>query len=268
MPELNLLGRLLARHAVLLGGCALTFGGFEFLICAFVSTFDLAGLARELTRSLPPFLQLIVGDQLAAFLSAPGLVAFGWDHPVAHVLGAAVAVILASRGVAGEIESGQMELVLGGPVRRSGYLGAVCLHGLGALAVLSLAGLAGTAAGKLAFGRELFGGANLFRLALNFFLLQAAWFGLTLACSAFGRENGRVAGIGFSLALVSYIGQAVGRLLPWLAWVLPYSLYSYFSPRAVLLDGRLAGTSVAVLAGVAAAGISLAFWRFARRDIP
>lgn len=268
MPELNLLRRLIARNALLLGGCAVLFGGFEFLICAFVSTFDLGAIARELTHSLPPFLQLIIGDQLVAFLSAPGLVAFGWDHPVAHVVGAAVAIVLASRGVAGEIENGQMELVLSGPVRRGGYLAVVVLHALVSLAVLSLAGLAGTLAGKLVFGLGLFGGGNLARLGFNFFLLQAAWFGVTLAISAFGRENGRVAGTGFTLALVSYIGQAVGRLVPWLGFVLPYSLYSYFSPRAVLLDGRLAETSVAVLSGVAVAGIALGFWRFARRDIP
>lgn len=264
----NLLRRLAARHGLFLGICAVLLAGFEYLVCAFVATFNVAGAVEELFKSLPPVVQAVLGPQIAAFLSPRGLVAFGWEHPVAQALGTAVAIVLAARAVAGEIEDGALELVLSQPVGRAGYLGAHALFGLGALAGLSLAGCAGTALGSLAFGVKLGGAGGLLRLAGMFFLLQAAWFGATLAVSAFGREGGRAAGIGFLLALVSYLGQAVGKLLPSAAFILPYCLHDYYEPRAILLTGAAAGTPLAVLLGVAAAGLAVAFARFLRRDIP
>ena len=264
----NLLRRLASRHALFLGICAVLLAGFEYLVCAFVATFNVAGAVEQLVKSLPPLVQAVLGPQIAAVLSPRGLVAFGWDHPVAQALGTAVAIVLAARAVAGEIEDGALELVLSQPVSRAEYLGAQALFGLGALAGLSLAGCAGTSRGALAVGVDLGGAGGLLRLAGMFFLLQAAWFGATLAASAFGREGGRAAGIGFLLAVVSYLGQAVGKLLPSAAFILPYCLHDYYEPRAILLNGAVAGKSLAVLLGVAVAGLAVAFARFLRRDIP
>ena len=195
------------------------------------------GAVEELFKSLPPFVQ-------------------------------AAAIVLAAWAVAGEIEDGVLELVLSQPVSRAEYLGAHVLFGLGTLAGLSLAGCAGTALGSVAFGVKLGGAGGLLRLAGMFFLLQAAWFGVTLAVSAFGREGGRAAGIGFLLALVSYLGQAVGKLLPSASFILTYCLHDYYEPRAIPLAGAVAGKSLALLLGVAAAGLAVAFARFLRRDIP
>jgi ABC-type transport system involved in multi-copper enzyme maturation permease subunit len=264
----NLLRRLAARNGGFLGICALLLAGFQYLVCAFVATFNVSGAVEDLLKSLPPMFQTVLGPQITAFLSPRGIVAFGWDHPVAQALGTAVAIVLAARAVAGGIEEGVLELVLSQPVSRAGYLVAQVLFGLGALAGLCLAGLAGTGLGALVFGVDLGGAGGLLRLAGAFFLLQAAWFGITLALSAFGREGGRAAGIAFLLAVASYLGQAIGTLLPAAAFVLPYCLHHYYGPRDILLSGALAGRSVAMLLGAAGIGLAAAFARFLHRDIP
>jgi hypothetical protein len=48
----------------------------------------------------------------------------------------------------------------------------------------------------------------------------------------------------------------------------PYSLHNYYNPGAVLVDGRLAMSSLVVLAAFATVAIGGAFARFLRRDIP
>lgn len=264
----NLLRRLAARNAFTLVLCAGVLAGFEYLICAFVGTINVSGAVTELVKTLPPFLQSVFGDQLAAALSAPGILAFGWDHPVAHAVGAALAIGLATRAVAGELENGTLELVLSQPLSRGAYLAGQVGYALAALAAVTLAGVFGTVVGLKVFNLDVRDPVRLLKLAVCFFLLQAAWYGLGLLFSVFGREAGRVAGAGFMLVLLSYIAQAVGRLLPGAAFLLPYSLHSYYAPRSILMDNVLAGRSVAVLGAVSLVGLTLAAACFIRRDIP
>jgi len=60
----------------------------------------------------------------------------------------------------------------------------------------------------------------------------------------------------------------IGRMWSQAAILLPYSLYNYYSPQAVLIDNRLAWKSIAVFVGVFFFLAGFAMWRFVRRDIP
>jgi len=196
------------------------------------------------------------------------MLAFGWNHPVAHALLSAVAITLAARAIAGEVENGAIELVMAQPVSRARYFAAHLLFGIGALAAMLLAGLAGTALGQRVWGLEAFGVSRLAALFLNALLLQLAVYGITLVFSAFGREAGRVALGGVLVAVISFLVNAVATLWSKAAFVKPWSLHSWFEPRDILIQGELAGSSVLVLAVVAGAAIGAAFARFARRDLP
>lgn len=264
----NLLQRLAARHAFFLLFSLVLLGGFEFLMCALVSTVNVSGAIEELMKSVPPFMRSMVGDKFFAGLTTRGILAFGWNHPVAQALGTAVAIVLAARAFAGEIESGVMELLLSQPVSRMSYFIAQISFAMLALAVLTLAGVVGTIIGQKFFELEMFETGSLLKLGFNFFLLQSSWFGLTLVFSVFGRESGRVASAAFLLALSSYLVQAIGTLWPAAAFLLPYSLYTYYSPQAILVENTLAGKSMTILFSVFVVCIGLAAWRFQRRDIP
>lgn len=264
----NLLRYLAARHGAFLLAIGLLFAGFQFLICAAVSSIDVSGALATLLRSLPPFFQSVIATQFLGGFSAGGLLAFGWNHPVAHALGAAAAIALAAYAVAGESEAGAMELLLSQPLSRTRWLAAQVGFALAALAALSVAGVLGTAIGQRIYRMEPFAAGSLARLALGYTVLQAASYGITLLFSVSGREGGRVASAGFLVVVASYFAQAIGRLWSDAAFVLPWTLHHYFSPQAILVEHAAVARPLAVLGGVLAATLALAFWGFRRRDLP
>ena len=268
MPAVNLFRRLAARHAAFVLTCGALLALFQFLICAAVSSIDVGGILESVLASFPPMLQSFLATQFFGGFTPRGLLAFGWNHPIAHAAGTAVAILLAARAIAGEIEAGILELHLAQPLSRSAYLATCVVFSFGALVLVTALGLAGTAAGQRFFGLERFGPAELARLGLAFFTLQATWYGVTLALSAFGREGGRVASVAFVVALCSYFAAAIGGLWERAAFVLPFSPHHHYSPQAILALGEPVQRDLALLAALAAAGLAIAAWRFARRDLP
>jgi len=252
---------------VFLAAVALVLSAFEMVLCAVVGSVDTATAFSQISQFAPPALRAMMEQNLAGG-SPAAILAFGWNHPVAHALLAAVAITLAARAIAGEVENGAIELVMAQPVSRAGYFAAHLLFGIAALATMLLAGLAGTALGQWTWGLEAFGFARLAALFANALLLQLAIYGITLLFSAFGREAGRVALAGVLVAVISFLVNVVATLWSRAAFAKPWSLHSWFEPRDILIRGDLAASSVLVLAVVASVAIGLAFARFVRRDLP
>lgn len=265
---LNLLRGLASRHALFIALCLLFLSALEFLICGVVATVDVSGVLKEVSKSIPSFLQSLLSEQVLAGMTTRGLLAFGWNHPLALALGAAVAITLASRGVAGEIENGMMELLMSQSMSRRNYLLTHVLFAACALAALSLIGALGTFLGQKFYGLHLLDSRALLELALNFFLLQLAWYSLALLLSVYARESGRVTSAIFLLVLASFFVQVLGKLWPAAAFLLPYSLYSYYSPPEILVESLLSLKSLAILGSVSALGLGISFWHFQLRDLP
>jgi len=263
----NLFARLLARNRGFLLACALVLGWFEFLMCALVAELDLENVLTQLLAFVPPVMRGAI-EQVMLGGSVQGVLAFGWDHPIAHALLAAIAIALGARAVAGEIESGVLELVLAQPLRRSAYLGTHFAFALAALAFVLAAGGLGTTIGQRLFAVHAFGAGRLLPLLLDLFLLQAAIFAVTLLASVWGREAGRVAVIGVLLAVVSYFINVIATFWPKAAFLEPWSLYGYYDPRSILVRGQVNATALVVLAAVTVGATSLSFWHFRRRDLP
>ena len=268
MPAISLLQHIAVRHAPFLIASAVLLAAFQFLICAAVGSVDVSGALETLVHSLPPLMQEIVSSQLFGGFTPRGLLAFGWSHPVTHALGSAVAIVLATRAVAGESETGAIELLMSQPLSRGAYFAAHVVFALGAIASLSAAGVLGTVIGQGVFEIERFGPGPLLRLALAYSLLQGAVFGITLLLSAFGREGGRVASGGFLIVLISYFGEAIGRLWNKAAFIRPWTLHEYFPPHDILVRGLGIAKPAVVLGSVLAASLALAWARFRTRDVP
>lgn len=264
---LNLLGRLLARNRVFLIACALVLGWFQFLLCALVAELDLQSALEQILAFAPPVMRGVVEQALLGG-SVQGVLAFGWDHPITHALLTAVAIALAARAIAGEVEGGVIELVLAQPLGRATYLAAHCCFALASLVFVVAAGGLGTVIGQQVFALHTFGSERLLPLLLNALLLQAAVFSLTLLLSAWGREAGRVAVMGVLLAVISYFLNVIATFWPRAAFLQPWSLHSYYEPRAILVRGEFPAAALSALALVTAAALSLSFWRFHRRDLP
>jgi ABC-type transport system involved in multi-copper enzyme maturation permease subunit len=168
---LNLLKHLIRRHGIFLGINMFLLAGLQFLICGIVAMIDIPGILNGALENIPPFMRALIEQQFFGGLTQKGLLAFGWNHPIALAIGTAVALVLASRAVAGEIESGAMELLLSQPISRLSYFTGHVLFALTSIALLSLIGVCGTLIGIHVYSLAPIEGIILFKVALNFFLL-------------------------------------------------------------------------------------------------
>ena len=264
---LNIVRRQLERNRLFLIAAMLVLAGFEYLICAVVASVDVESAFGQLTQFAPPLFRAMIEQNLGGG-SPAAILAFGWNHPVAHALLTAVAITLPARAIAGEVENGSIELTLAQPISRSQYFAAHVLFALGALCALLTAGLLGTIAGQVVYGLPGFGPSRLAAFFLNALLLQLAIYALTMLASAFGREAGRVALAGVLVAVLSFVVNTLAVLWPKIAFAKPYSLHGHYDPREVLVQGNLAMSSVMILAAVAAIALAAAYLRFTRRDLP
>jgi len=263
----SLLRLLVARNRVPLTLSAVLFCGFEVLICAVVTTLDVQSVLQNVMKSTPPFFSSLIGEQFGG-LTLRGLLAFGWNHPVILALGSATAIILGSRAVAGEIDQGAIEILLTQPLSRMRFYAAHFLFGATALALLTLAGIAGTLIGQRVYDIDPFSARDLALLGALYWLLNLAWFAVSLAVSSRGREGGTAAMTVFFLALASFLVNAIGSILKSWEVALPYSLYTWYSPRQILVDPVPQTTSIAVLASVAIVAAITGALLFQRRDLP
>jgi hypothetical protein len=68
--------------------------------------------------------------------------------------------------------------------------------------------------------------------------------------------------------VASYLVEVIGQLWERAAFLLPFSLYQYYAPQDLLVEGTFRPGAAVVLGAVALAGIAAAAWRFTTRDIP
>src|SRR5262249_32272443 len=122
--------------------------------------------------------------------------------------------------------------------------------------------------GQRYYALDAFAWPRLAALFLNGLLLQLALYALTLLASAFGREGGKAALVGVLIAVLSFLLNALAALWSKAAFLTPWAVHGYLERRQVLVNGDLAASSVAVLAGCAVVATAAAFARFARRDLP
>src|SRR5258708_1646118 len=161
-----------------------------------------------------------------------------------------------------------MELVLSQPLSRTRYFAAHTIFALTSLSAIGLAGFGGTILGEWLYGLNVFEFQSAMKLAANYILLQSVWFAMTLLVSVHAREAGHASLTGFLLALISYVIQVIGRFWSAAAFLLPWSVYTYYSPQSLLVENHLALKSVVVLGGIFMLSIGIALWRFRQRDIP
>jgi ABC-2 type transport system permease protein len=235
-----------------------------WLILFFYSQFS--ALIRQLVDQSPTF------QQLASFGSGnlftiPGAITLGTQHPFLIALIGIFAVGAASTAIAGERQSGTLEVVLARPLPRRTYVLTQLAAILGIVAALVALLLSGMLVGIVLDGYvgEISVG-SLPMVWVNGFLLWAAFTTFSLAASATFDRPAPAIGLALAFLLANYFLVILGSFWDAAKWTQSYSLFDHFQP-AEIMGGHADPFDFVLLVVVVAVPLAFALWIFPRRDL-
>jgi ABC-2 type transport system permease protein len=249
-------------------------------------------------------MRTMMGGENIGLDRAQDMLTIGYVHPLVQTILCVWAIGRAARAVAGEIDSGTMELLLAQPIRRYQVILAHFLVDCLTIPLLCLSMWAGTSLGSQVVGPIGINADELKRLPFpvhvdpaalqldawafgpslwNVGALLFAVSGYTLFLSAMGRHQWRVLGTAVFITLIMFLINLLGQLWDQIAVLRPFTVFYYYQPQQIILHQRwtvnfksvwstsLAPHSVNVLVVlfvIGFAGYGLAWFRFCKRDLP
>ncbi len=255
------------------GLSALTIGlfFFEYIQPVAIDTFGNLDQLISIMDLVPkPFLALMnVTPEVVEQVGLPGFLALGFTHPVYHLLVSAVVIWIAARGLAGEMESGQVQVSLARPVsRRQFYLARVLAVAFIALWVSIVASL-GNIAGFLVARPD--GSMDKWHFAAQTgtsLLLALTIGGVALLVSARANRMGQAVGWAAGFLIVSYVIDYFATLWSFLDPLQPFSVFNYYDPPTALANGSIPAGNALVLGATALVCALGGLLVFERRDLP
>lgn len=229
-----------------------------------------------------PFYPSIGGPELAELMARipePMLAAFGMGGPLDGVgythatifglIGTLFLILAAvswgARAVAGDEESGALELTLSYPVARSQIVTwralAITLQTAAVALVVTLS--ISVLSGPSQLGVQ---PANAFAAGLSFWLLGLLFGLAALAAGCVSGLRGAATGVGAGLAVAAYLAQTLGSQVSGLTWLARLSPFEWAYGHDPLRNGLSAG-GPALLAGLSLLLVALAVWGLKRRDV-
>lgn len=242
--------------------------GLAALMLAATSSYEAFGSAQmlsEFVSRLPRAIRSLVGD--GNVLTPAGYLSTIFLHPLALTFKGGAAIALVTK-LAQDVETHAVELLLSRPVSRvelalARYLAA--LAGVGAvMACGTLAFLAGRAMAPAVQELEAMHVIAAFAYDLLLWTaITSVGFVATCLCSARGPAVSWAVGFAALSFLVNFVGQLWKPMEP----ARRASVFYYFRPGIVLGGSSPPVGYLALLAGVALAGLFLGLLAFRRRDI-
>jgi ABC-2 type transport system permease protein len=200
--------------------------------------------------------------------SLEGAVAMGFSHPFTLLLLGVIAVVFPALAIAGERDRGTLEVTLSRPISRRGLYATLFLAGVGFLALLVavLILTTGVTLALVGFGGEVSVG-QLAQLWLADVLLFVAIMALAFAVSVESDRAGPAIGLTAVFVLLNYLAFAIGSIWPDMRWLHDYSIFNLLKARPILDEGA-AVSDLLVMLVFAAIFVTIAWYRFPRRDLP
>jgi beta-exotoxin I transport system permease protein len=206
--------------------------------------------------------------------SSLSLIMVSWSHPFILLLISIWAIGRGSAAVAAEVERGTMDLLLSRPVSRSAYLASGVIVSLIGLVVLAGALMTGASiAVHYNVLRERPEPWAMFLPAVNLAALGLPIYGYTLLAGALDHVRWRATLIGSVLTLIGFVALVISLIpilqtMSWEPWVERISIFKAYNPIQAVNGGDTYQLHLAILTGIGAGFIALAFAAFAVRDLP
>ena len=233
------------------------------LYAAFYPTINNPEMMRALEAYPPGLLDAIGFTDVASPAGYLGSTTFGLLAPALIIVFAAAT---GGSAIAGEEESGRLDLTLAHPVARWSVVlqrfGAIAVGMLLACAALALALVA--ISGPAQLGE--IGIPNLFAASFQLALLGILFGGLALGIGAATGRRSLVFGVVAIVAVVGYFGNNLAPTIEGLEWLAELSPFQYYLGGQPLRNGLQLADS-AVLAVVSLVFVGLGGFLFDRRDV-
>jgi len=171
---------------------ALFVGFIQFIIIWIFASFDYMPIIEALLNQLPQQLRVLFNEQFFTYLSINGAAAFGFNHPLVLFVLGLMAITISSRQIAGEAESGILELHLAYPIRRRTLFLTLWISISLMLFFVILSGILGSMLAlniKEKFSAEIV--IQLLKIVVNLWFLYLFIMTYSLLISSMGKEGNR-----------------------------------------------------------------------------
>jgi ABC-2 type transport system permease protein len=255
-----------SRYRTLLALCAGTFVFLLVLAGTYTAIGGASGLAKSFGREQPAFLSAFAGTRHANLFAPENFVGFGFLHPLFLVLTLAVGVSIGTAAVAGDIETGRVELLYTRPLRRTTLLDARL--GVWAFAQVGVvaAGVGGAWLGtRLSQDLRSISPLLLVRIAVQYLPLAVFFAAVAFVASATARTRGHALAVAVGVTALSYLVNFLALLWHPLAWAQRITPFGYYSPLESI--NRVDVGNIVVLLAAAGVLLFVARWWVERRDL-
>ena len=216
-------------------------------------------------RALPKALQQFGSGNLNSF---PGVITVMFEHPLVVAMACTIVVGIAVPAIAGQRQSGTLEMLLARPIGRPTLITTTALAVLTMLLASLLAMVAGILGGSAIEGlNDQLSLGSLVVVWINAVLLYSAFGAFALAASSASNRNGPAVAWTLAYLLVNYFFEILGGFWdvakPWQ----PYSLFHHFNAQEILMSDASI-FDLCLLSVAAAVPLLFALYYFPRRDLP
>jgi len=241
---------------------------FQFLILRLVTTIDTSTLMLVLDQ-IPEDIRALLGEDFVSMLTVEGTAALGLNHPLVLVILSIGAIIIPSRHIAGEIETGTLELVLSFPVKRVNLLLNLCLSAMVFLFLIIFCALCSSLLSIHIFHEltfDLF--IKMVMIACNLWLLFLFIMTLSMVFSTFEKEANKVGIRVAGIVLIFYLLHYLSSIWDAIGFTKPFNIFNYYRPSDLISGERSFLLHSAVLLFLIVSGLFISIFQFNRRDIP
>jgi ABC-type transport system involved in multi-copper enzyme maturation permease subunit len=242
---------------------------FQFLIIWLMSTINYVPILEAILNQLPPQMKILFNQEFMNRLSINGAAAFGFNHPIVLTVLGIVAIILPTRHIAGEIETGTLELFLSYPVSRIKLIISLASSSAVILFAIVLTGWIGSFLSLIIFNHYSANIAGqLLKIGLNLWILLCLITSISLLISVYGREAGKTGLRSAGIVLIFYFLNFIASLWTALEFTLVINPFHYYQPQKLMFGEQSFLLNVGVLLISAVCFFLITLRHFAKRDIP
>lgn len=262
------------RRSAPVGGAALIFIFLFFTLGTYLySTFGEMNQQAMGTLS-PDLIMAMFGGMVGGFQPVDLWLITLFVHPLLIVMLVTTSVVPPVRDIAGGMDRGTMDLILGCPVPRWAIPAATWWASQAMILALLGSAWAGVQVGARVLGADSAEGAQILEAAPRYlpvfgqlWLLAQVILGLSLLVSCASSLQNRATAITVGVVIASYFLNLLAGLWPTISPARWLSMFHYYQPQPIL-SGMPLGVERSVLGFAAALAVGLALYRFAHRDLP